>query len=267
MDVAERQYNILKNENQRLVQELDKQQKQNQLIGVKLEAETEGSNSPIIRRIDQFHKSEETVRSLEKVLAVSGTNLVHEVVNLKDNLEATQEALKQKNTDIEMFIAKLQTEVGEDEGKTPPLPRVRKLSNSIKKDTNNLQDAVSVLTEKLHEVTGEDSVEKIEVLMADLSDTKEVIRTLDNRLNALPGEGLQDKIELLIEERNSAREIIISMDEIIAEKEAAYNNLYIELLKAKSESKYLDEELSKEQVAHAERRENLNDILRKQFNS
>lgn len=236
---------------------------------IKRTAGGSGTGTPIIPRLQKFRNNSETVKSLEKVLAVSGDQVVDEVMVLKGTLAATQEEkenLTQQYVETQCQIVELKTEIGEEGGDTPTLMRVRTLSNSLKKDTVNLKEAVNTLTEKLHNVSGEDCVDKVESLVTDLAQAQMFLNVLAQKLDGIPGDGLVKKLEVLMAERETTKEILGDMRETIDDKEEAYNNLHIELLRVKTQADYLDEELSKEQVAHSERREQLNHVLGRQFN-
>ncbi len=93
------------------------------------------------------------------------------------------ERLRQQKEETQNLMAeinKVKTETGGDDN-TPLPTRVKKLSHSLKKDTN-LQEAVSILGQKLAGIPGEDCGGKVDALIAERDLTKRTANELNQRL-------------------------------------------------------------------------------------
>lgn len=230
-----------------------------------------GRNTPILERVDKLRKEAEVKTLIEQKLAdIPGENL-------PDKIGSIQVVLKDTTTQV----AEIRAEIGEHEEEVAPVLRVRALSDSLKRNTGNLKEAVNLLEEKLKEVEGEDCVSKVDSLKKEVEDTSAALNVLDEKLSDVPGNGLLEKVKTLQRELELAkntleverketletREALARAQQDAQEKEQAYSDLYVELLRTTTQAKLLDEELSKTQVESLENREKLNHVLSKQFQS
>lgn len=225
----------------------EKQQKaQQEIVRIREATGGSGTNTPTSTRVQKLRKNGETVKTLENLLNVPENWVVSEVEALKETLQVTQEALIQKDVEIQNQITALKIETGEEGGDSPLPIRVRKLSNSLKQDTN-LQEAVTTLTETLNPFPGTDCVNKVEHLVKEVEFLKAQLKTTQEIQENMQG-------------------IIIDKDEAYNNLQEAYSNLSVKHLITKNKAELLDAELSVEQVAHLKKREALNLLLSKQFN-
>lgn len=212
---------------------------QRQIDEIRAQIGENAGDTPLPLQIKKLRQSAESERLLEQRLSdVPGESLMEKIGILKETLkdtEETKEGLVQHYVEAQHQIAEIATEIGESAGDIPaPAVRARKLSNSLKQDASNLKEAVSILEEKLHHVSGGDCVDKVDTLITELADKNDMLE---------------------------------KMQEAVKGKEEAFNELSLELLRVTSEAQELDAELSKVQVENSINRGYLFDVLRKQFNS
>jgi hypothetical protein len=215
---------------------------QRQIAEIKVQIGENGEDTPLPVQIKKLRQSAESgvesKKLLEKRLSnIPGDGLMEKVEFLKEALkdtEETNESLAQHYVIAQHQIAEIATELGESGGDTPAPARARKLSNSLKQDATNLEEAVSVIEQKLDPVSGGDCVGKVDTLITELA----------NKTN-----------------------ILKEMHEAAKEKEEAYSKLSLELRRVTSEAQELDAALSLALVQASINQEKFFDVLRKQFNS
>ncbi len=237
-----------------------------------------GRNSPIPNRLSKLREKVNMVDSAEKKLGeVPGENLLDKIEKIKEE----KDNLEQKCAASENQVAEVCAEVGENEEKTSPMPRVRALSNSLKKNTSNLKEAVGLLEKKLEGFEGEDCVGKVDSLMEEMEHALNTINVLGQKLLGIPGDDLLQKLEFFQEElklgkaaleeerklTTEARAALLDAQQDAQDKEQMYSDLYIELLNARSQVDDLDKQLSEVQVENFKNKEKFNDLLSKQFQS
>jgi len=237
-----------------------------------------GSNTPIPNRLNKLREKVNMVDSAEKKLGeVPGENLLDKIEKIKEK----KDNLERKCAASENQVAEVCAEVGENEEKTSPMPRVRALSNSLKKNTSNLKEAVGLLEKKLEGFEGEDCVGKVDSLMEEMEHALNTINVLGQKLLGIPGDDLLQKLEFFQEElklgkaaleeerklTTEARAALLDAQQDAQDKEQTYSDLYIELLNARSQVDDLDKQLSEAQVENFKNKEKFNDLLSKQFQS
>lgn len=220
-----------------------------------------GRNTPILERVAKLRKEAEVKTLIEQELAdIPGENLPDKIGNI-------QVVLKDTVTQV----AEIRAEIGEHEEEVAPVLRVRALSDSLKKNTGSLKEAVNLLEQTLEGFEGEDCVSKVDRLKKEVEDTSAAVNVLDQKLSDVPGNGLLEKVESLQEELKLAKQIREAeqkeAEEILASKEKAYSELFAELLRAKNQAEYLDEQLTQALAKNLENGEKLNLLLAKQFQS
>jgi DNA repair exonuclease SbcCD ATPase subunit len=254
------QETVYAEEKKTLEQELNQEKEEKRLAELNLKSVIGGAGdtTPVVEKVKELVEIvKEDAATLEEALVslnenlndVPGFNLVGKVETLKGTLAVTQEekvALEQKHREAKGIIKTIKKTTGGSGTGTPILTRLDGLRNS--------SDTIKVLEQKLVAVPGDKLLEKLESLITERDLAKERLEKMEQAILA--------KEETIIDLKESLED----MEETIIAKEGAINDLHVQLLGVESERDSLDAQLSQEQVAHLEKRAQLDHVLVKQFN-